>query len=476
MNKKIIILISILFLLVLSGTVFVFQKDERKEENNKSLLEEFSSGGFKNSKIDDNNNSKDLKNYSSQAVLIDDIIVDSNKKQELNITQSLDFFAKLGNDLFGIKREKIFQSVNGMIKLRENIKEEVAEPKIIKVPEDYKAIQLAIDSAIFGDTIKVSAGEYQENIIMKEGVSLIGSNELVIVEDDESEEESKKEIEEENENELDSNTSDPLVERIIINETIINGGDSGNVISFKNGITNKTKLANLTIKNAGKNLSGILIENSSPLVCDNIVMDNEYNVYIKGNSSPIIQKNNLRFGGKGIQVYNFEKQETEEKKEPDSEISEFDSSPLFILGMPIIVDNLITDNKIGIDLYQSSAIIDHNTISYNNHYKAYLGTTFGINLSNSFAEIMNNIVTDSGICELCAGINVDEKSKNIIISYNDIWNNKNNFICFGECTLEDNNISKDPLFIDPVNWNFELREESELIRMCDDGSDMGVRW
>ena len=144
--------------------------------------------------------------------------------------------------------------------------------------------------------------------------------------------------------------------------------------------------------------------------------------------------------------------------------------------MPIIVDNLITDNKIGIDLYQASAMINHNTISYNNHYKAYLGATFGINLSNSFAEIMNNIVTDSGICELCAGINVDEKSKNIIISYNDIWNNKNNFICFGECTLEDNNISKDPLFIDPVNWNFELREESELIGMCKDESNMGVRW
>ena len=465
MNKR-IILISVLFLLILSGAAFVFQKDERKEENNKSLLEEFSSGGFKNSKIDSNDRSKNLKNYSSQAVLIDDIIVDSNKKQEFNITQSLDLFAKLGNDLFGIKRENIFQQANRIIELRKSVKENIVEPKIIKVPEDYKSIQSAINNAVSGDTVEVSAGEYQENIAMREGVNLVGSNELVIIENDKSEEETEEEIEKENE--LDSDIS---IERVIINETIINGGDSGNVVSFKNGITNKTKLANLTIKNAGKNLSGILIEDSSPLVCDNIIMDNEYNIYIKGNSSPIIQKNSLRFGGKGVQVYNFEKQEIEEDKEESDALS---LSP--VLSMPIIVDNLITDNKIGIDLYQSSAMINHNTISYNNHYKAYLGATYGINLSNSFAEIMNNIVTDSGICELCAGINVDEKSKDIIISYNDIWNNKNNFICFGECILEDNNISKDPLFIDPVNWNFELQEESELIEMCDDSSNMGVRW
>lgn len=36
MNKK-IILTSILFLLILSGVVFAFQKNEQSEQNNKSL-------------------------------------------------------------------------------------------------------------------------------------------------------------------------------------------------------------------------------------------------------------------------------------------------------------------------------------------------------------------------------------------------------------------------------------------------------
>ena len=146
------------------------------------------------------------------------------------------------------------------------------------------------------------------------------------------------------------------------------------------------------------------------------------------------------------------------------------------ISSPNIIDNLITDNKIGIDLYQASAVIDHNTISYNNHYKTYLGATFGIYIHNSSAKISNNIITDSGICDLCAGVNVDEKSKDVILSYNNIWNNKSDFVCFGECVLEDNNISKDPLFINPANWNFELREESGLIGLGEDGSNIGVRW
>ncbi|MCK5084292.1 MAG: hypothetical protein KAQ64_01390 [Candidatus Pacebacteria bacterium] len=508
-NKKIILaLISILSVSIVCGAVFVFQKNGQSEQNkeNKSLLEDFSEGGLRSAQSgNESNKIKNLKNYSSQAVLVDEIIDDNNngnrKKKELSITQSLNFFAKVGNNL-GIKREKIFQPVNKVVEFRESIK----VPKIIKVPGDYKLIQLAIDNADKGDTVEVSAGEYKENIVMKEGVSLVGSNKLVVLEKKiEGEEEIKEESEEETESDSEKTESDSFSSsgRVIANETIINGGDSGNVVSFKNGITNKTEFFGFTVKNAGKNLSGIFIENSSPLISNNIITDNEYNIYIKGDSSPLIQKNSLRFGGKGVQAYNFEERENfiqsdkanedeqngfsheagdngekaEEEKEPGSKISKSDSfPPASVLSRPIIIDNLITDNKIGIDLYQASAIIDHNTISYNNHYKTYWGPTYGIYLNNSSAEILNNIITDSGICDLCAGMNIDEKSSGVMISYNNIWNNKNNFVCFGECVLEDNNFSEDPMFVDPVNWNFELQEESGLVGKTENGSDIGVRW
>ncbi|NOQ68323.1 hypothetical protein GQ568_02685 [Patescibacteria group bacterium] len=452
MNKKIVIaLVPVLFVVIVCGADFAFQKNGQSEEDGKSLLEEFSNGGLKNMQINNDDRPEDLKNYSSQTVLVDEIVSDnkSNKKQKFSITQSLNLFAKIGKDLFGIRRENVFQPVNKIVEFRESIK----VPKIIKVPGDYKSIQLAIDNAKIGDSVEVDAGEYKENIIMKEGVNLIGSNVF-----------KKKELEEK---EPSSEASDlgsfSSLGRMIVNETILDGGNFGNVVTFKNGITNKTEFAGFTVKNSGKSLSGIFIESSSPWIYDNILIDNEYNIYIKGESSPVIQKNIIQFANKGIQVYNFEKQDSESSEDSESDL-------------PAIVDNLITDNKIGIDLYNSSALIEHNTISYNNHYKTYLGATYGINLSDSSAQIINNIVTDSGICDLCAGINIDEKSKDVIMSYNNIWNNKNNFVCFGECVMEDNNFSEDPLFIDYINGDYKLSEESGLIGKAEDGSDIGVRW
>jgi len=435
-NKK-IILISILFLLILSGAVFASQNNNYYKQDNKNLLKEFSSDGIRNT-IED---SKSFENSES-----DDNI--ENKKR--SIAQKIDFIAKIGKQFFGIEKKIFFRPINKMVELK-NFK----APKIINVPEDYLVIQEAINSANFGDTIKVASGEYMENIIMKEEISLIGSNEI------------KKTIEKtESDSEASESDSVFLEEQIIINETIINGEESGNVVSFKDGITNKTKLANFTIKNSGENLSGILIEDSSPTINDNILKDNEYGIYIKGDSSPVIQKNIINFNNKGVQVYNFE-------KETDTKAT---FANIAFVSVSTIIDNLITDNKIGIDLYNSSATINHNTISYNNHYKTYLGPTFGIYIAKSSAKIMNNIITDNGICDLCAGINADEKSKDVFISYNNIWGNKNNFVCFGEYVLEDNNLSEDPRFINCVTGDFKLKEESRLIGMCEDGSDMGVRW
>ena len=45
----------------------------------------------------------------------------------------------------------------------------------INVPTDYSTIQAAIDAASSGDSVKVSAGTYTENITMKSGVRVIGA-------------------------------------------------------------------------------------------------------------------------------------------------------------------------------------------------------------------------------------------------------------------------------------------------------------
>jgi len=444
-NKK-ILLLSILFLLVLSGVVFVFQKN-------------------KDIKIV----SKENQNETSDEVVVENIVYVGEEKLDSPISTD---FAEGEN----VENENELEMSNWVLDFI-NIILENQKPKTIKVPEEYKSIQLAIDSAKSGDRIEVLPGEYKENITMKEGVSVIGAGFLTLESQDSLVVQDEKSIN----NQVEGNgltlvlTEDEQTENEDVNEegveveiktdfyqdklvsSIIDGGGFGNVVTFKNEITNKTEFGGFTIINSGKSLSGVFIEDSSPWIHDNVLVDNEYNIYIKGKSSPVIQKNRIQLANKGIQIYAFEKDDEYELKSN-------------------IIDNLITDNKIGIDVYQSSAEINHNTISYNNHYKTYLGATYGIYLSKSSAEIKNNIITDNGICELCAGVSADKESKEVVLKFNNIWNNKNNFVCFGDCTMEDNNLSEEPLFVDYINGGYKLSEESGIIGKSEDELDIGIRW
>ena len=468
-NKK-IILISVLFLLILGGAVFVFQKSLKLEQ-------------------DKNKNVVVAKNivYVGEKTVQSPIILSSDEKENPkseNIV-AINWFSDFIN---------------------KNIKQQ--ELKVINVPEDFATIQSAIDSARYGDIVKVAPGEYYENIISKNGVNLIGTEKFVCIDDkfddkfECTEEEialggfalgqddgvlyenfmnqKKINIEEIVETdeliETDEIVEDKIREKLL--SSIINSKGSGNVIVFKDNNIGENEISGFIIKNSGKKLSGIYVENSSPWIYDNIIIDNEFGIYVKGESFPVIAKNIIQFSSKGIQIYNFEKTEDLAQENKTEENKQDDSDQEIVSGeiRTSIVDNLITDNKVGVDVYKSSAFIDHNTISYNNHYKTYLGATYGINLSDSSAQITNNIVSDSGICELCVGINIDRKSKEVTLKYNDIWNNKNNYVCYGQCTMEDNNFSEEPLFVDYINGDYRLDGDSGLIGKAEDDLDIGVRW
>lgn len=429
-NRKFTISIA-LSLIILGGAVLAFQKNSLEIENDKSAdLRIFSlQSSDERLQLGGSADNEIMLSVADENAEEDGNKAEDENERELKFRESVKKMFEEIKAAFGFAGNK---NINPDLE----IKESQNEARVIRVPDDYKSIQLAIDSAGAGDRIEVSAGEYQENIVMKEGVSVIGASILP---------------------DLDFNPPSPPYQGGENGLTVLDGNGFGNVVSFRNGITSKTELAGFTIKNAGKSLSGVFVENSSPWIHDNTFIDNEYGIYIKGKSSPVIQKNAIQFSNKGIEVFNFEK------------LEDFTTNP-------IIVDNLIMDNKIGIDLYQSSAVINHNAISYNNHYKTYLGATYGIYLSKSSAEIANNIITDSGICELCAGVNADKESKNVVLKYNDIWNNKNNFVCFGECVMEDNNISFEPMFVDYASGSYKLSGDSPLIGKAEDGRDIGVRW
>lgn len=50
-----------------------------------------------------------------------------------------------------------------------------AEAVTIRVPDDHPTIQAAVDAAASGDTVLVFSGYYVENILMKDGVALLGT-------------------------------------------------------------------------------------------------------------------------------------------------------------------------------------------------------------------------------------------------------------------------------------------------------------
>ena len=286
---------------------------------------------------------------------------------------------------------------------------------VLKVPAEFDTIQKAIDMAMAGDVVEVAAGEYRENLVMKNGVSVIGER---------------------------------------AETTILDGDKKGNVVTFKDLNDGETRLENFSIKNAQESLSGVLVENSSPIINRNIIFSNDYDIYIKGHSSPIVQRNVLEQSKVGVQIFNLDKVE--------------DSNPS-------IADNLIYANKKGINLYNSKASIDHNTVSFNGSYDFEAGATFGIYLAKSGAVITNNIITDNGTCEICSGVYADENSKDVKLSFNDIWNNQNNFVCFGVCSMEDNNRSEDPLYENGLLFSFSLKAESTLFTAGSDGQKLGAR-
>jgi hypothetical protein len=61
------------------------------------------------------------------------------------------------------------------------------------------------------------------------------------------------------------------------------------------------------------------------------------------------------------------------------------------------------------------------------------------------------------------------------LSFNDIWNNQNNFVCFGGCSMEDSNRSEDPFYENGLLFSFSLKTESSLLTAGSDGQKLGAR-
>jgi len=146
-----------------------------------------------------------------------------------------------------------------------------ADAATIHVPTDQPTIQAAINAASNGDTVQVAPGTYNENInFMGKAITVIS-------------------------------TGGPQT-------TIIDGGQTATVVTFNTGEGLTSVINGFTIQNGFPSSGsmgdggGILIDNTSPTIIDNIITNNQAcegaGMAILG-GSPLVQGNTISYNVEG---------------------------------------------------------------------------------------------------------------------------------------------------------------------------------
>jgi len=241
----------------------------------------------------------------------------------------------------------------------------------------YSTIQWAIDApeTLDGHTINVSAGTYEEHVVVSKPLTLIGEQSSTTI--------------------IDGNGTGTVVTITADNVTIkgftIQNGGNGIFVWESD---NNTIASNTVSKNDKK---GIWLLNSSHNnVSGNIVSSNSDGVCLELSNNNTISENTLEYNnnfGMGLNESNYN----------------------------VVKGNPVKNNGNGISLYDS----DCNTIESNN---VTLNSGHGIQLSNSsHNNVSGNIVSNN----LGNGVYL-ECSEGNILRNNSIWGNNYNFVIQGE--------------------------------------------
>jgi len=142
---------------------------------------------------------------------------------------------------------------------------DLAPPHLIKVPQDFPTIQSAINNAINGDTIQVSAGIYKENIIVNKTITLAGEDRTTTT--------------------IDANKNGPALQVTANNVTIT-------------GFTIKNSSQNQSLLGAGIFLNSAL----NTKITSNIIVDNQYGISLQNSSNAVIENNRILNNTIGIQI------------------------------------------------------------------------------------------------------------------------------------------------------------------------------
>ncbi|MCH7964818.1 MAG: right-handed parallel beta-helix repeat-containing protein [Bacteroidetes bacterium] len=320
------------------------------------------------------------------------------------------------------------------------------------------SIMSAINISVFGDTIYVANGIYEEQVIMIPGLTLIGAG-------------------------MDSCVIDTrgLVKPIgfaavTVEDSSVFKGFQVIVANSRTRIAIKSDTANAVIEaNKLKNaLWGILSRLSNSLVINNIFQNFEKGISITNSESLIINNQFINVKrGVEIDAFNGNYYPVVEKNVISCDgfgvIVEFNSRPT-------IRNNIIFLNGDGADGYQGggsdTAWVYNNLVISEGNYNFTEGlnntivptiefnnflignfTDAGINVENF------NIIKNNNIMNSPRGI-IQDPGDSPIIQYNNSWNNTINY---GGFTPDSTNLSVDPMVVSEDSLDFHLQMFSPLI-------------
>lgn len=340
---------------------------------------------------------------------------------------------------------------------------DLATATVLQVPAQHPSINKALAAAVSGDTIKVAGGTYFERITMKEGVTMEGGW---------SEDFSRRDIA----------ALETIIDGIKEKGPVVTCADEAILDGFT--IIHATLLQTADVSEG----SGIYCDNSSPILRNNTVRNNEPSGIFCSTSSAVVLDNRIH-GNEQAGIYLQKGSSLKIKGNIiwDNGYSAIGSGKKPLSTFEIVQNTLHSNRRSGLNFETATGVIKNNLI--------YDNDRAGIRVVPMPVDIINNTIDGNG----WAGILLEDPTavpniKNNIISHNldggirATGNGYDHNLLFangiaGDCDpyylwcvkpqfggYEDElsyqkkrNIIADPLFRDRVNHDYHLQAGSPAI-------------